>query len=94
MIVVKTEIIKQILQNLLDIKKVGYYTRADIEKAIMLSRGVDKRTIQNWFDVLWKLEYFLQPQPGVFNLNLEKVVALEVKIPPQIDMKQKRLGEF
>jgi len=90
----KTEVIKQILQNLLETKKFGYYTRVDIEKAIMQSRGVDKRTIQNWFDALWKLEYFLQPQPGIFNLNLEKVVGLEVKVSPQIDLKQKRLGEF
>ena len=91
---VKTEVIKEILQNLLETKKVGYYTKQDIEKAIMQSRGVDKRTIQNWFNMLWKLEYFVQPEPGIFNLNLEKIVDLEVKVSPQPDMKQKRLGDF
>jgi hypothetical protein len=60
----------------------------------MLCHGFDKRTIKTWFDALWKLEYLTQPQPGVFNLNVNKIAKLELPAPRQIDLKQKRLGAF
>jgi hypothetical protein len=54
---------------------------------------VDSRTVKNWFDVLWKFEFLVQPECGVYNLNLSKIGELElsVKVPPQIDSKQRRL---
>ena len=85
---------KEIIQKLLDTKKLGYFTKSDIEKAIMFCRGLDPRTIQNWFNFLWKFEYILQPEPNIYHLNIVKIGELEVKIPPQIDTKQTRLGVF
>ena len=91
----KREQIKEIIQTLLESNtKIGYYNRGDIEKAITISRGLDPRTVKNWFSFLWKLEYFTQPEVGVYRLNLEKVAALEVPLPFQIDPKQKRLGDL
>ena len=91
----KREQIKEIIQTLLESNtKIGYYSRSDIEKAITISRGLDPRTVKNWFSFLWKLEYFMQPEVGVYRLNLEKVAALEVQLPFQIDPKQKRLGDL
>ena len=90
----KREQVKEILQTLLEgNKKLGCYSRGDIEKAITICRGLDPRTVKNWFSFLWKLEYFSQPEVGVYRLNLEKVAALEVPLPFQIDPKQKRLGD-
>jgi len=57
----------------------------------MVCRGVDKRTLKTWFDVLWKFEFLLQPEPGLFNLNVQKASELEISIPPQIDSRQRRL---
>jgi hypothetical protein len=91
----KREQIKEIIQTLLESnKEIGYYSRGDIEKAITICRGLDPRTVKNWFIFLWKLEYFTQPEAGVYRLNLEKVTALEVPLPFQIDPKQKRLGDL
>lgn len=79
---VKKEWIRDILENILKSKEtVGEYTRKDIEKAIILSRGMDKRTISNWFDTLWALEYFTQPKKGVYCLDFAKVAELDLKIP-------------
>jgi hypothetical protein len=89
----KPEMVKQILQKLLDSNKsIGYYHKEEIEKAIMESRGVlDQRAINNWFAYLWKLDYFTQPKQGIYNLNLAKIQELELPLPFQIDPKQRRL---
>ena len=89
--VIKREQIQTLLESN---TKIGYYSRSDIEKAITISRGLDPRTVKNWFSFLWKLEYFTQPEVGVYRLNLEKVASLEVPLPFQIDPKQKRLGDL
>jgi len=91
----KKEQAKQIICQLLNMKKVGYFSKDDIEKAIMFCRDIaDPRAIQNWFNYLWKFQYFLQPEPNIYHLNIAKISELEVKVPLQIDTKQKRLGEF
>jgi hypothetical protein len=88
----KTKEIKEIISQLLKQKSVGYYSRQDIEKAIILSRNIiDKRAVNNWFNLLWKSELLLQPELGVYNLNVRKVAGLELDVPPQIDSKQRRL---
>lgn len=87
-----TNQIREILETLLK-TKIGYYDQADIEKAIMTCRGCDKRTRQNWYNYMWKLEYLIQPRPGVFHLNLTKLAELELPVPRQIDPLQKRLTE-
>ena len=90
----KEEEIKQILSDLLATKK-GYFSREDIEKSIIRCRGcIDKRTVGSWFTFLWKMEYFVQPQPHIYNLNLQKVADLELAPIKQIDKLQKRLGDF
>ena len=73
------EKIKQILTTLTS-KKINSYTYDDIAKAIMICRGVDNRTINQWFNALWKLEYLLQPSLGVYSLNLDKIAELEISL--------------
>jgi len=92
----RVEVIKQILTMLLDKNKnVGYYTREDIDTAILLARGlVDPRSRNKWWNYLWKAGYFTQSQLGIYHLELEKVVALELKCPIQIDKNQRRLASF
>lgn len=94
---VKKQVIKEILQNLINQNnRIGYYTKEQIEKAIMQCRGADPRTIQTWFKALFRLEYLIQPQPNVYNINIDKIVDLEIdnKIPIQVDRKQKSLKLF
>lgn len=88
----KREQAKQIFQTLLDSGKLGKFTRMDIDKAIMKALFVrDARSLNNWFNLLWRLEYFTQPAPGVYDLNFEALVLLEVPLPLQVDPKQRRL---
>lgn len=94
---VKEKVIKEIIESLIKGNKpIGFYTREDIDKAIMERRGGDKRTRDNWFNLLWKLDYLLQPELGIYHINLSKIskLELEVKVPHQIDTRQKRLGAF
>ena len=73
--------IKEILERILEERnKVTNLSKSEIEKAIILSRGVDSRTIRNWFNTLWKLEYLTQPKAGSYNLNLVKVSQLEISV--------------
>jgi len=91
------ETLKRILENLLNQKpQKGYYTREDIEKAIIQERGVDKRTIKAWSNALFRFDYIIQPNYGIFNINFSKVTELEldVKMPKQIDKNQKHLTGF
>jgi hypothetical protein len=91
----KPQQIKEVLQTLIEQnKEVGYYHKKDIEKAIMACRGGDERTLKNWFRLLWTLEYFLQPQPGIYHLNLSMITKLELKTTIQITPQQKRLVEL
>jgi len=93
----KEETIKAILEKLINQRnQIGYYSKDDIEKAIIQVRGADYRTLKTWFTVLWRLEYLLQPQPNIFHLNLAKISELELsgKLPRQIDTKQRKLGAY
>ena len=88
----KQEQIREIIVQLLaQNRDIGYYSKPDIERAIMTCRGCDLRTINNWFNYLWKLEYFIQPQLGIYHLNLNMIQTLELKPPIQIDPKQRKL---
>lgn len=87
----RKEQVKEILAQLLKKKSIGYYTRNDIDRAIIEVRGVDKRTLDNWFSVLFRLGYIEQKEPNVFHLVLEKVTELELSPPIQFDSKQQRL---
>lgn len=73
--------VKQIIQTLINTRGLQF-TRGDIDKAVMENRGWDQRTMLNWFNYLWKMEYIQQPSPGIFQLNLNKITCLEVKLPP------------
>jgi hypothetical protein len=90
----KQERIKQVLQSLVDDARVNRFSRREIEKAILKTRGFDTRTVSTWFNALWKLEYFLQLEPGVYILNYSKIAELEVKLPVEVDPKQAKLGGF
>jgi len=89
----KEEAIREILENLISSNQetLGLYSKGQIEKAIIQVRGIDQRTIKNWFKTLWKLEYLVQPKPTVFQLNYQKIASLDVKLPPQIDPLQTKL---
>jgi hypothetical protein len=73
----RREQVTEILKTLLKTKQTSY-TQIDIGKAIMECRGLDPRTIRNWFNYLWKLEYFVQPDKDLYQLNYEKVAELEL----------------
>lgn len=90
----KQEQIKEVLQSLVDRKLVNKYSKEDIEKAILKTRGFDERTVSRWFTALWKLDYFFQPEPGVYSLNFSKILELEIKLPIDIDPRQAKLGGF
>lgn len=46
----------------------------------MQARGGDKRTVKNWWGYLWTLEYFSQPSPEAFRLNVNKIIELELEV--------------
>jgi len=73
--------IREILERIIkQTNKLTDLSKNEIEKAIIFCRGVDPRTIQNWFNVLWKLEYLEQPTLGFYSLNLEKAIALDIPV--------------
>jgi hypothetical protein len=73
--------IKEILERIIEqTNKLTNLSKTEIDKAIILSRGIDPRTITNWFNALWKLEYLTQPMPGSYSINLEKAIGLEIPI--------------
>ena len=85
----KKEQVKAILKELLD-RTQGklQFGKDDLEKAIMSCRGCDKRTLKNWVEYLWKLEYINQPLPQYYEINIVKASELELEIP---DLKQTHL---
>ncbi len=90
----KQQKIKNILtQLLLKTKKNGNFSRYEIESAIqVVLLAADERTINNWFNLLWKLEIFEQPIQGRYNLCWDHIVQLEVAVPIDLDSNQKRLN--
>jgi len=76
--------LKEILQIILNQKGMGTFTRNDIDKAIMNTRGMDPRTLENWFNYLWKLEYIRQPDPGVYVLNFCEVSKLDIHVDKSV----------
>ncbi len=88
----KKERITEVIEHLITSGKFNSYTKRDVEKAIIVCRQpLDERTIQNWFNLLWQLEYLIQPECGVYSLNLPKLQELEVKLPEQVNPNQRRL---
>jgi len=85
----RREQVIEILKALLKTKQTTY-SKVDVGKAIMECRGLDPRTIRNWFNYLWKLEYFIQPDKGVYQLNYEKIAELELDAVI-LDPNQRRL---
>lgn len=60
------------------------FTMNEIESAITKICWVsDKRSYKNKFDLMWKLELFTQPQPGIYHLNLREATRLDIKIDLQ-----------
>jgi len=92
------EIVAEILEKLLSRNKrrENYFTREDVDTAITEVRGSDRRTLTNWFNVLWKLEYLHQPSINIFSINTKKAVELELvcRVPPEYSKGQQRLREF
>jgi hypothetical protein len=78
-LVSKKESITEIIQQILRTKQSTQFTKEDIELAIMKAQFViDRRSINNWFNVLWKLQYLEQPQPGKYCLNVTEVANLGI----------------
>ena len=83
---------KEILRQLLQQKKLGYFSRRDIDTVVKEVRGVlDQRSLNNWFNYLFDLKFILPLKPNIYNINVQKIAELEISIPPQIDPKQRRL---
>jgi hypothetical protein len=72
--------LKEILSNLIETGKFQAYTKNDIEKAIMKARGIDRRTIINWFNAIFDLGYILPVGPNRYDLNIKLVSELDMKI--------------
>jgi len=88
----KDQRIREVIEQLIVSDKFNSFARHDIDKAIIVCRQpLDERTIDNWFNLLWKLEYIIQPKPKVYSLNITKIQELEVKLPQEVDPKQRRL---
>jgi len=67
---------EQIIERLL---REGYryqVTLATVEKAIMLVRGADQRTVNKWIRTLITLEYLTHEHHGVFKINILKIPHL------------------
>ena len=74
----KTELIKEILTSLNPEKK---YTKTEIEASITkITLAIDKRTLNNWFRLLWIKNYLIQLEPSIYIVNLKEIVKLEVKV--------------
>jgi len=88
----KQEKIREIIESLLASEKFNNFNKTDIENAIKDCRQpLDQRTIDNWFQFLWQHEYIIQPKFRIYALNITKIQELEVKLPQEVDPKQRRL---
>jgi hypothetical protein len=89
----KKEKIKAILTQLLaKTKKTNRFSRYEIEHAIQtILLAADQRTISNWFELLWNMEFFAQPIVGKYDICWDKLVDLEIGRPAEIDPNQRRL---
>lgn len=71
---------KQILESLLKTGRLKH-SRADIEGAIRKTLWlIDNRSVENWFNLLWKQEFIIQPEPGAYLLNLQKAAVLDLDV--------------
>ena len=62
-----------------EILKDGYryqVTKPTIEKAILLTRGIDERTAKRWFKALLTLEYLQEVNRGIYEINISKIPHL------------------
>jgi len=87
----KQEDIKQIIQALLNKNKTTGFTKTEIEDSIVKVKLIgDRRSIENWFGLLFKLGYFEQPQPNRYSLILSEITSLDVTVP---EVNQRRLED-
>ena len=56
-------------------------SKSQIETIINKCRGMDKRTIQNWFNALWKLGYLIQSRSNLYFVDVTKACELEIVLP-------------
>lgn len=80
-----TEILKELFK-----KKSNHYHKTDIENAIITCRGLDPRTLKNWWNYLWRLGFFEQPSKDKYILNYNRLSELEMPTPLECDPKQAR----
>lgn len=85
----KKEQVIEILRELFKQKR-NHYTRSEIENAIITCRGVDPRTLKNWWNYLWRLEFFEQPSKNKYILNYTRLAELEMPTPLECDPQQTR----
>ena len=55
------------------------FRKSQFDKAVMTQGYRDKRTLNNWWDFLWKLEYITQSDPGQYQLSVKKLLELELE---------------
>ena len=85
----KREQIVEVLNELFKTKR-NHFTKQEIEKAIIVCRGLDPRTLKNWWAYLWRLEVFEQPTKGKYVLNFAVLEKLEIHAPLESDPQQTR----
>lgn len=88
----KREQITKIIQELLKKNKLSGFTETEIKIAIATAKeAADPRTLDNWFKLLWRLGYYTQTSFNSYTLNTSEIAELEVKLPVEVDPKQRRL---
>ena len=80
----------EIINELFKTQK-NYYYKNDVEKAIMICRGADARTRQNWWHYMWQLGFFQQPEQGKYVFDYARLAELELPLPLESDPKQAKL---
>ena len=72
----------QTLEKIMEtLTKNGYsyqVTRRDLEKAIIQVRGIDKRTIERWIQLLLIFEFIKKENEKVFDINITKINIVNI----------------
>ena len=75
-----------------EVLKDGYryqVTKPTIERAILVTKGIDERTSKRWLKALLTLEYITPTQKNIYQINIEKIphIFRVLKDIPQTHLK-------
>ena len=70
------EVCQEIMKAIIEKGFTNQIHKRELEKVIIVLRGVDKRTIKNWVRTLEVMEFIKPLNPLVFELNFKKCPEL------------------